>query len=554
MLNQDKELLEKENQILNEDEELLEKTNQIMEEAIDKSSQLIALNPAVAEIILKQCLNCDPEHNQALQLLGLCKHRMGKNSEAIEIIQTALEIDPKSSENWNNLGLAYGGLGNKTKSIECIKKALEIDPENFLYYNNMALQYRSLGDYENAIKNMEKAISINENTQLWVNLGGIYGELLNLEESERCVRNALKLDPENAGAYVDLSFIYHLRGDWKTGFAAQEWRVFYYQQFKYYHNTYDVEKLWDGKADLNGKKVLVYGEQGMGDIIQFLRYAKFLKEKGAYVIIHCPTNLNSIVSRIEGVDETTNRDIFSENDETFPDYDYQFCLMSAPYLLDVQKITGEPYIKPVTYNFKDYIKSSYGDTFNIGIAWAGNPAHPQDKERSIPLKNFKKIHDIPGVKLFSLQLDSSKRQYGFSYRLTENSMELKEKTSNFQKNISEKFFSKNEIVDYSEGCEDMKIVDLTKMIESYEDTATILVGLDLVICCDTSIVHLAGAMGVPVWAAIPYNPDWRWQLKGDTTHWYDSVRLFRKTERNEWGPIFEKIHEELNEFILQNKR
>jgi hypothetical protein len=119
---------------------------------------------------------------------------------------------------------------------------------------------------------------------------------------------------------------------------------------------------------------------------------------------------------------------------------------------------------------------------------------------------------------------------------------------------SERFQPNSEIVDYNEGGENMKLVDLTKMIQSFDDTATILAGLDMVICCDTATAHMAGAIGVPVWVAIPYNPDWRWTLEGDRTHWYDSMRLYRQTSHDDWAPVFERMQKDLNEIVLQNKR
>lgn len=533
---------------MKEQENLLQKANQIMDDAVDKAGELLMAKPNIAEVILKQCLKCDPEHHAALQLLGLCKHRMGENAEAVEIIQTVLDLDPDNADNWNNLGLAYGGLGNQKKAIECISKAIELNPDQFLFQNNMALQYRGLGDYENAINCMKKAIEIEEKPQLWLNLGGMYGELRNLQEAKVCFENALKIDPEYPAAYVDLAFVYHLSGDWKRGFAAYEWRFFYYPQMKFYHNTYDAEKLWNGKDDLNGKRVLIYGEQGLGDIIQFCRYTKELKKRGAYVIVHCPTNLDAVIRRIEGVDETTNRDIINDKGEKFPDYDYQFSMMSFPYLLNTDEISGTPYIEPATKAFKDYMKSEYGDTFNVGIVWAGSPAHPHDQKRSIPLKHFRSLHDTPGVKLFSLQMEGSKRQYGVTYR------NMEENAAKIQDVCLEKFIPEKGLVDYNEGCEDLKIVDLTTMIQSFDDTATILAGLDLVVCCDTATAHMAGAMGVPVWVAIPFNPDWRWTLNGDTTPWYNSMKLYRQPKRDDWASVFERIQKDLNETVLQNQR
>lgn len=522
---------------------VLEKADDIMNEAVEKAGDLLCSKPQVAEIILRQLLKCDPEHLSGLQLLGLCKHRLGENAEAVEIIQSALEIDETNADNWNNLGLAYSGLQQHERAIVAIKNAIKYKPSQFLFKNNLALQYRALGDYDNAIKSLREAIDTKEQPQLWLNLGGIFGEIRDIENAKRCFERSIELDPEYAAGHVDMAFVHHLNGDWKKGFESYEWRFWYYPQMKFYLNSFDQTKKWDGKADLNGKTVFVYGEQGLGDIIMFSRYAKELKSRGAHVIMHVPQSLAELVKRIDGVDDVNTHDIFSNKGEPLPDYDYQFSLMSAVHLLNIEKIDGSQYIKPITESFKDYIKEDYGNTFNIGVVWAGNPAHPHDQKRSIHLKNFKHIQDVPGVKLFSLQMDLSKRQYGATIRNVSG-----------DDSCNTKFVSEKGVVDYCEGCDEIRLVDLSKMIQSFEDTATILAGLDMVICCDTATAHLAGAMGVPVWVMVPYNPDWRWLLNGETTHWYNSMKLYRQTEKDNWESVLKTVAGDLHEVVLQNKR
>lgn len=530
-------------QVLNQ----INKTTQIMDQAIEKAGEILMTKPNVAEIILKQLLKCDPEHASGLQLLGLCKHRMGENAEAIEIIQTAIELDPTSADNYNNLGLAFSGLQQYDRAIAAIQKATELKPTQFLFKNNLALQYRAIGDYDSAVKYLSEAIEVEEKPQLWLNLGSIYGEMRDIKQCERCYRKAMELDPEYPAAHVDMAFAYHLTGDWISGFKEYEWRFWYYPQMRFYLNAFDANKLWDGKASLSGKRILIYGEQGMGDIIMFSRYIKEIKALGAYVILNAPQCLEEVLKRVEGVDEICTKDVHVEKGEPFPEYDYQFSLMSAPYLLNSKEISGKPYIQAITQGFRDYIKGEHGESFNVGIVWAGNPAHPHDQKRSIPLKNFRGLCNTPGVKLFSLQMDLRKRQYGATYRNVEGDK------ADVNDTCVEKFQAERGVVDYCDGCEDMKLTDLTKMIQSFEDTATILAGLDLIICCDTAIAHMAGAMGVPVWVLLPYNPDWRWLLNGDTTHWYDSMRLFRQTKRDDWSDVFEKVETEFNAFILQNQ-
>lgn len=525
---------------------LAEKANDIMKEAIKIAGELLHEKPLVAQIVLKQLLKCDPEHLEGLQLLGLCKHRLGENAEAVEVIQTALELNPESADNWNNLGLAYAGLGEHKRAIDSIVKAIELNPEQYLFKNNLALQYRIIGDHQKAIELLKEAIGYQEQPQLWLNLGGIYGEMKMIDEAIDCFKKAISLNPKYAAAYVDLAFGYHLKGDWKKGFSFYEWRFYYYPQMTYYLNSYDMSKFLHDENDLKDKTILIYGEQGLGDIIQFARFCPKLKDHGARVIVHCPANLEALIKRVPGVDDTTTRDIVNKKGPELPEYDYQISMMSLPNVLQIDRIDGKAYIKAASDSFKQHMEEKYPNEFKVGVVWAGSPAHPHDKKRSIPLKNFKNLQNIPGVRLFSLQLDLRKRQYGVTFRQVD--------ANSKNDPLLDKFHKEDGIVDYQEGCDDMKLVDLTKMIKTFDDTSAILNGLDLIICCDTAVGHLAGAMGIPVWMMIPYNPDWRWGLSGDTTDWYDSMRLFRQEKRDDWSAPFKKAEEKLYEIVLQNQR
>lgn len=511
----------------------LEKAKKIMQEAIDKALELSTVKPLVAEVILKQLLKIDPEHLSALQLLGLIQHRNGKNAEAIEIFQTAIELDPTNADNYNNIGLAYAALDNNQRAIENIKKAIELENQKYIFYNNLALQYRLSGNYDLAISNLEYGISICPTAQMWTNLGGLYGELKQIEKSKECFAKALEIDPVYSDAHVDMAYAHHLLGEWEDGFDYYEWRIDHFDQMKFYKQAYDPSKRWNGIDSLDGKTILVYAEQGLGDCIQFLRFIPELKSKGCRVVVHCPESLSSLTKRMEGVDATVDRDIVNNCGEEFPQYDYHCAMMSLPHLLRSFKFNGKPYMIPATVNFKKVIDDEYGaDCLKVGIVWAGSPAHPHDQRRSIPLKCFRAIHDIENLKLFSLQFDTRPRKYGFDMRPG----------------------SHGKIVDYSEGCEGMNLIDLTTIIKNMNDTSSVLAGLDLVISCDTSIVHLCGALGIKCWMLLPYNPDWRWGLDGEKTIWYDSVRIFRQKEKGNWQQVVDEVEKELkNEIVLQNK-
>lgn len=515
-----------------------EKANKVMDEAIEEAGKFLEKSPAITELICKQLIKCDPEHLGGLQLLGLAKHRLGQNAEAIEIIQTALEIDPTCADNHNNLGLAYAGLENHERAIEYIEKAIDLNPNQYLFYNNLALQYRLIEDYDKSIKTMKEAIEMFPGSpQMWTNLGGLYGEIKDVDESIKCFETAIKYEPSYSAAHIDLACSYFLKKEWKLGFEEYEWRFDYFSQMSYYKKSYDQDKRWNGRNSLQGKNLLIYAEQGLGDAVQFVRYIPQLKELGAHITIHCSPNLDPLLKRCEGVDKTMNRDIVNGNGDEFPEYDYQCSIMSLPYLLKDFNITGKPYIKAVTPNFKKFIDEEYGtDKLKVGIVWGGSPAHPYDKRRSIPLKEFMPIYEMEKVQLFSLQFDTRPRKHGLS-------------NDGFDMRPG----SDGKIIDLAEGCEEMKLIDLTTMIQSFEDTCTILEGLDLLISCDTSVCHLAGAMGKPCWMCVAYNPDWRWGVEGNTTEWYDSLRIFRQPARHDWKSVFEEVKKELNETILSNK-
>lgn len=502
-------------------------SEKIVNDAVKKAEEMLAANKLLhAEVILKQTLKCEPTNASALHLLSIVELNLGENTdninkfvEAIEILNMAIQIDPERADNYNNLGLAYFYLKEYQKAKHYIEKSIKLAPDNFLFYNNLALQYRHLDLHDKAIECLKKSIELKNLPNTWTNLGGVYGDMKDIKQSELCYKTALEMTPNYAGAHVDLAFAYHLQGKWEEGFKEYEWRFEYFPTLKFYIEKYDQNKKWDGKQDLTGRTILLYGEQGLGDTIQFVRYVPKLKELGAKkVIVHCPESLNGVISRCSGVDEIMNLDIVTGTNP-FPNYDYQCSLISLPYLLNCVHVKNKSYITPLkTLD----IKSQYPNTLNIGISWAGSPAHPNDELRSLKLSYFKPIHDIKGVKLFNLQVDMRKRMYKNGFKA----------------------------VDLTQDCNDLKIVDMTEMIKTFEDSANIISGLDLIISCDTALIHLAGAMGIPCWVLIPYAPDWRWCSEGETTPWYDSVRLFRQKERHNWQQPIEEIK---NEILLQNK-
>lgn len=471
-----------------------------------------------AEVILEQTIKVSPENVRALQLLGVVKHAQQKYEDGINYLSRALVLDPTNQENHNNLALCYSGMGSYEKAIDLLQQAIKLKPDAAYLYSNLGLQYRHIEKLDDAVMCFKNALSLKESVSTWNMLGGCYGELLNLDEAEKCFTQALKIDPNFAASHVDMASVHQMRGEYEKAWPHYEWRHKVYPQLGIWDVIYEPEKKWDG-SDLRNKSILIHGEQGHGDFIHFIRYVHLLREKGAHVILHCDKSLARLFEPLTdelftvdptGIPPHTNRGEFP-----MPSYDWHCSVISLPFLLQNPEIPQKSYLK-VEENAN---LQRYEEFYKIGIAWSGNPQHPNDKRRSCFLSEFRGIHDIQNVKLFSLVTDTRPRMYRLNPAP----------------------------IDLAVGCEDMKIVDMSSEIKDFYDTATIMNSLDLVITVDTSALHLAGALGKKTYGLIPWSPDWRWGTNGSETIWYPSVKLFRQKTKNNWTEVFSEIKEKLNE-------
>lgn len=489
--------------------------NQVIENALTKSEELLKLNKITeATILLKQLLVVDPSNKNGLQLYGLILYRQGKYLESIDVQKKAILADENNPENHSNIALSYLHSGNVEEAKKEIEKAVEITPNDYNRLNNAGLIYRAAGDIDKSISYFKNAIKINPtNSIAWENLGSIYGSLKDLDEAKKCFEEAIKLNPDDLAAHVDLAYTYHLKGEWEKAWPEYEHRIEYWHSVGRnpgrFYDIYKPEKKLKKEDSVNGKNIVIYCEQGNGDIIQFARFIPKLIEKGANVFFHSPPELDSLLSTIPNL-----------NVKLPEEYDYHCSILSLPYLLDC--MTSDKFLSNTPYFIADEEKkvdlSDYKETFNIGLCWAGNPGHPNDGNRSIYLKQFENIANMANIKLFSLQKDLSKRVYTNLPGVE---------------------------IDLTKDCDNLKIVDLSHLLSDYKATANIIDSLDLVITVDTSILHLAGSIGKETWALIPFNPDWRWTLEGEKTVWYESVKLFRQTNPGDWSDVIQKIESEL---------
>jgi hypothetical protein len=329
------------------------------------------------------------------------------------------------------------------------------------------------------------------------NLGVAFNDQGICSEAAACYRRALELNPDLAEVHLYQSLLSLLTGDFQRGWAEYQWRW----KTKASPPREFAQPLWEGQPLRNGT-ILLHAEQGLGDTIQFVRYAALVKRRAAAVIVECPRPLLSVLKSCAGVDRLVARG------DGLPPFDVRVPLLSLPgvfgtTLENVPATTPYLFADPgLVSRWREELDRQAG--FKIGIAWRGSPAHTNDRVRSFPLACFQPLARLPGVHLLSLQKGAGAE-------------ELQDQRNQFP------------------------VTEAGSRLEDFADTAALMMNLDLVIACDTAVAHLAGALGVAVWVALPLVPDWRWLLDRDDSPWYPTMRLFRQKKLGDWAGVFQRI-------------
>jgi len=420
-----------------------------------------------AEDLYSGILDKEPENINALHLLGVVKYQQNNFEKAVEFIKKAIELNPNIALFYGNLGMVYDKLGNEEESIESFEKAIEIDPDypnSYMAYYNLGISFMNKREFEKSWKYFNKAIELNKDFfDAYWNRGLV---LLNLGELEK--------------GFEDFEYRFKKK-------SPTDSRVF-------------NKPKWDCDS-LIGKRILVLSEQGFGDNIQFIRYIPLLKEKGAYVLFECKKELRKLFENI-GVDEFVEKE-----DVVGLEFDYYIHLMSLPRVFNtnLENIPNNvPYLKTDKELAEKFKKEINCDDFKVGVVWQGNPEQENNENRSTDFEYFRKIKEISGIKLFSLQ-----------------------KGINFEK------------------LDNFGVVDLSDKINDFADTAAIIENMDLIISVDTAVAHLAGAMNKPCWTLLCFNSDWRWLLDRKDSPWYPNMKLFRQKTAGDWSRVFEEVVREL---------
>ncbi len=562
-----------------------------------------------AEQICRHVLQVDTRNVGAMHLLGVLAHQLGRSDLAVEYISQTLRLNPNLAEAHGNLGIALAKQGKLTEAIACYQQALRLKPDHAEAHNNLANAYRTLGRLEEAVASYQRALLLKPEyaeahsnlgvallqqgkwseavaccqqavrlrpdhaeahsnlgvallqqgkplaAAVWLqkalrlkpdvaelhgNLGMALAEQGKPAEAEACYRQALRLKPDYAGAYselgvaladqgrvtealacyqqalclkpdyaevhINLAYACLLRGDFEAAWSEYEWR------WKCRDSSPPPfqQPLWDGSS-LQGRTILLFAEQGLGDTLHFIRYAPLVKRTGATVIVQCQGRLLRLLGTCAGIDR-----LVPEGADP-PRFDVQAPLLSLPRIFRTTLATIPakiPYLSADRESRACWQEPLSGvQDFKVGIAWQGSAEHKRDRQRSVPLLAFAPLADVPGVRLVSLQTGPGREQL-------------------------------------SDQADRLAVLDLADQLEDFADTAALMSHLDLLITVDTAVAHLAGALGVPVWVALPLVPDWRWLLEREDSPWYPSMRLFRQTSLGDWAGVFERLSEALRQQVV----
>jgi tetratricopeptide (TPR) repeat protein len=461
---------------------------------------LLGLNKAEEALpFAETAVRLRPEHAGMRVNLGGVLRGLRRHREAADQYLEALRRNPASFEALHGLGSCQLELNEADQALVSFERALEKNPGHADSLIGRAGALRALGRLDEAVAINRRAVELRPDATAWNALGTCLLDLGRWNDAEAALDAALQCEPNNATAHFYHAVHRLLHGRYAEGWAEYEWRW----AVPGHPRAIVPKPEWTG-APLDGKTILLVAEQGHGDIFQFVRYAKLVKERGAKVILSGPPYLRELLVGAPDVDQ------FVARDDKLPEFDVYAHLLTLPKILGT---TLETVPAPVPYLAADPRRQEAWRPrverlagLKVGVIWQANPEFRDDWKRSVPASRFAALAKIPGVSIVKLQKGAAARHLDAA-----------------------------------------GLIDFGVQYESgnWLDSAALFSLLDLVISVDTGPVHLAGALGVPVWLALNFSPDFRWLLDRDDSPWYPSFRLFRQPKPGDWAAVFAKIAEEL---------
>jgi Flp pilus assembly protein TadD len=469
-------------------------------------SALDACRYAEAESWYLQALTACPQDADLLNNLGTAVWFLGRIDDAEAYYQRANRLEPDRASFLNNLGNIQRARGRIRDAEASYRRSLEIEPGAVESRMNLGVALSDLGRLEESERLLREALIARPDLpDIHLNLGTTLNRLGRSEEAIACYEETIRLRPNHAEAHRNRAMYWLALGDYDRGWPEYEWRWRCHGKGQ----GLGDRPVWNGE-ELAGRHLLLHAEQGFGDTLQFIRYARLVKERGARVTVVCAGPLVRILERCPEIDQVV------PVGSAVPMTDYQVLLLSLPnfFRTTLDTIPSEiPYLRIPQHEIEDWERIlGTGPEFKVGINWQGNPLFPGDCRRSVPLTAFEPIAKIPGVKLVRLQHGPGSEQLN---------------------QLDDRF-----VVDDPFGRSGLSDWD-------FLETAAVMKNLDLVLTVDSSIAHLAGAIGAPVWVALPFASDWRWLRDRDDSPWYPTLRLFRQERSSDWIEVFERIAESM---------
>ncbi len=470
---------------------------------------------AEAAACYEAALRQRPDHAETLNNLGVALAEQGQWAAAIDRYDDARRLNPLYAAAHFNRGNALVKAERAAEAIASYQEALRLNPAWAGAHLNLGLAFIAQERFDDAIACYERALQLRPNyAETYNNLGLARQAQGRFDDAMTGFDQALRCQRDFAPAWSNRGQLLLLLGHWQRGWREYEWRC----RLPAATLTPLPPPRWDG-ALLHGRTVLLRAEQGLGDTLQFIRYAPLVRKMGGRVVVECPPSLIPLLKTCPGIDDLAARGA------ALPQIDFQVPLPSLPGLFGTTPATVPT---PMPYLFaqpaleqKWQQELAAIDGFKIGIAWQGSRGYPHDRQRSMPLRHFAALAAVPGVRLISLQKGPGSEQV---------------------REVEHLF----------------PIVDLGPRLDeaggAFLDSAAVLKCLDLIVCADTSLGHLAGAMGLPYWLALPLSPDWRWLLNRDDSPWYPSVRLFRQKTLGGWDDVFARMATALRERLATPPR
>lgn len=495
-----------------------------------RSGQLSAAQPVLAEILRYQ-----PQHAGALYHLGLIAARTRNPAAAADLFGRAAQADPHNAKAHYCEGLALQGLGQSNRALASYDRAIAVKPDYAEAYFGRANVLRELGrpdaalpDYDQAIalkpdyaeaccnraialrdlhqldaalESLRAAVTIKADfAPVYLNLGNVLSELGQWDAAVSSYDRAIAIQPDYAEAYCNRAFGLLLRGQFASGWRDHEWRWKNPRSPSCHEQRSWRQPLWLAEESVAGKTVLLHSEQGLGDTIQFCRYAQRVAELGARVILEVQPPLRGLLSQLPGVAELVARG------SPLPDFDCHCPLMSLPlaFRTDLRSVpwTGS-YLRGDATKVSHWLaRLGAKRAPRIGLVWSGSASKWNDLHRDIPLAQWLP-HLPPGLQYISLQ------------------KEVRETDR--------------------EALRSSPILDTSEHLLDFTDTAALCECMDLVLSVDTSVAHLSGALGKPTWILLSFMPAWRWLLDRDDSPWYPTVTLYRQARPGEWHGVFERV-------------